>query len=118
MEITERTLLKALLGVTLLLATCTAVTLVILWNRAKNNSNELRRQITQIKGVVDTNHRVLCLTKADDIRSLHTAVMFLEQNPNGTQDFSRAFILMTIRQDRVRLRNLVDVTCSPAQLRH
>lgn len=52
-----------------------------------------------------------CRAKHDAKVQLNSAIKFLDEHPNGTPDFSRKFILQSIRQDRQRAKNLAGITC-------
>lgn len=108
---TENTLLKGVVGLALVLSiTCSAV-VVILWSRGTATTHQLQKQVGQV-------NRALCLAKADDARAVHVGNEFLKAHPDGTPDFSRKFILMSIHQAQIHLANLADVQCTKEELQH
>lgn len=115
---TELRLLKIVTAVALATAIGCGVTLLILWYRGNNQQAQLQAQVDRITLLAHQNHRVLCLSKADDRRNLAASRAFLKEHPDGTADFSRDFILMSIHQSQMKLANLSDVHCTSAQLRH
>lgn len=68
--------------------------------------------IHQDQIAISQSHRSLCIFKHNDQQSLKTAVQFLREHPNGTPDFSKAFILHAISQDRLQLNAFRDISCS------
>lgn len=100
------------------LAIANGMATIILWQRGQGQHRALLTALAITANVSHQNQRALCLSKADRRRSLVEALAFLRQHPNGTSDFSRSFVLMSIRQDRLVLANLRDVRCTRSELHH
>ena len=56
-------------------------------------------------------HKILCTSKIDDQKELRQSIKFLREHPNGSADFSRAFIISAIQQDRLKAQTLSGLSC-------
>lgn len=57
-------------------------------------------------------HRVLCIQKDQAVENVREGKRFLLEHPNGTADFSKGFILSSIKRSEVTLAAFKDVSCS------
>lgn len=118
MKLTERIVVRFLLGVCLFAVIVLGVSVLVLWNKAQSEHRALVREVARNGVIARQSQRAQCLSKADRVRDLAAARRFLHDHPHGTADFSQAFVEMTIRQDKAILHNLKDVHCTKDQLRH
>ena len=57
-------------------------------------------------------HNILCTSQRNAQDSLKGSIRFLHEHPNGSADFSRAFILNAIQQDKQRVLALSGLACT------
>ena len=68
--------------------------------------------IAQNQKAIDTGKRAICTQKHQAEKGVKTAKKFLLDHPNGTADFSRAFIENAIRQSQQQIDAYKDINCS------